>query len=193
MTSADSQVDANHYATLGVAETATPDQIRLAYRRAIRICHPDHNHNDPAAAALFRELTSAYKILRDPEQRMAFDSSLGMGHSFRPWYSSDAEAGEYSHVSDPALKPFETTAQTLASNGLSASEIAASLIEADCRYEAAWEIAWQSRHDQMARQMKAIDPAGPTTDAMPHDDGHWHPHRNTLWEKLRFRVSRIFS
>ncbi|MFK7966318.1 MAG: J domain-containing protein [Burkholderiaceae bacterium] len=192
MPNADSQVQPNHYATLGVAETATPDQIRLAYRRAIRICHPDHNHNDPAAAALFRELTSAYKILRDPEQRMSFDASLGMGHSFRPWYSPESGTGESSHVSDPALKPFETTAQTLASNGLSASEIASSLIETECPYEAAWEIAWQARHDQMARQMKTAE-MGPREDSMHHDDGHWHPHRNTLWEKLRFRVSRIFN
>jgi len=192
MNNSESQAQTYHYETLGVAETATPDQIRLAYRRAIRICHPDHNHNDPAAAALFRDLTSAYKILRDPEQRMALDASLGMGSVFRPWYSSQSEADEYSHVTDPALKPFETTAQTLASNGLSASEIAASLIEAECPYEAAWEMAWQARHDQMARNIKTAEPGG-RTDATHHDDGHWHPHRSTLWEKLRVRVSRILG
>lgn len=185
-------VEVNYYEALGVPEKSTPEQIRLAYRRAVKICHPDHNHNDPAATQLFRELTAAYKVLRDPEQRMSFDSSLGLGHAFRPWYSPDKHSEDHQGNSDPAMQPFLATAATLASNGLSASEVAASLIEDQCPYESAWEIAWQARHDQMAAHMTYSHSGGQSAQ-LTASDGGWHPHHNTLWEKVRQGVSRIFN
>ncbi len=182
----------DHYQTLGVPRTATPDQIRLAYRRAVKICHPDHNHNDPKAAKLFRELTTAYKALRDPEQRLALDTALGIGHTFRPWYASEKKAEDQAREIDPSLQGFHKTAATLASDGLSASEVAGKLIEADCAYETAWEIAWQARHDQMSMRMEYADSSRSTL-RPSQAEGSWHPHQNTLWEKLRHSVSRIFS
>ncbi len=182
----------NHYPTLGVAQTATPEQIRLAYRRAVKICHPDHNHNDPKAANLFRELTTAYKALRDPEQRLALDSALGISHTFRPWYSSEKKNNSADRTIEPALEGFHKAAATLASDGLSASEIAGKLIEAKCAYETAWEIAWQARHDQMSMRMEYADSSKPQVPAA-QSEGLWHPHQNTLWEKLRQSVSRLFS
>lgn len=182
----------NHYQTLGVSESATPEQIRLAYRRAVKICHPDHNHNDPKAAKLFRELTTAYKALRDPEQRLALDSALGISQGYRPWYSSPQKPAKADRPIDPALKGFHATAAKLASDGLSAAEVAGELIEANCAYETAWEIAWQARHDQMSMRMAFADRNAPTIQPAP-GAGSWQPHENTLWEKLRLGVSRIFS
>lgn len=182
----------NHYETLGVEETATPEQIRLAYRRAIKICHPDHNHGDPRAAKLFRELTGAYKILRDPEQRLAFDVSIGLGNVYRPWYSSTEDGHASGKPVDPKLQPFLEAARHQAADGLAAADIAASLIDSGCSYEAAWEMAWQARHDQMAQRMKHPDKPARSV-PMTSVDGPWHPHRNSLWEKLRYGVSRIFG
>ncbi len=182
----------NHYQTLGVAENATPDQIRLAYRRAVKICHPDHNHNDPKAAKLFRELTTAYKALRDPEKRLALDSALGISQGYRPWYASQNQTSEADRPIDPTLKGFHATAAKLASDGLSASQVANKLIEANCAYETAWEIAWQARHDQMSMRMAFADRRAPVHQQAP-GAGSWQPHENTLWEKLRLGVARIFS
>lgn len=181
----------NHYETLGIEPTATPEQIRLAYRRAIRICHPDHNHGDPRAARLFREITGAYKILRDPDKRMAFDASIGLGQRYRPWYSPDADGDSSAQPLDPALRPWVRMAREIAGEGASSSDIADQLIDSGCSYESAWEIAWRARHDQMARRMKDSNAVGGTP--FSSADGPWHPHKRTLWEKVRSGVARVFG
>jgi molecular chaperone DnaJ len=61
------------YATLGVARTATADEIKSAYRRLARQYHPDTNPGDADAERQFKEIASAYEILSDPERRARFD------------------------------------------------------------------------------------------------------------------------
>jgi molecular chaperone DnaJ len=63
----------DHYATLGVARSATDDEIKRAYRDLARRCHPDSNHDDPEAEERFKEITAAYEVLRDPERRRRYD------------------------------------------------------------------------------------------------------------------------
>ncbi|MGO4384532.1 J domain-containing protein [Specibacter sp. RAF43] len=60
-----------HYQVLGVPSTATEREIKIAYRKAARIAHPDHG-GDPA---LFRKVTEAYEILIDPSERQRYDRS----------------------------------------------------------------------------------------------------------------------
>jgi curved DNA-binding protein CbpA len=61
-----------HYETLGVPRTATPRQITAAYRRLVRRAHPDAGGSD----AWFREVDGAYRVLRDPPRRAAYDRTL---------------------------------------------------------------------------------------------------------------------
>lgn len=63
------------YGRLGVASTATPDEIRKAYRRLARQLHPDLNPSDAAAAERFKGITEAYDVLSDPKQRAIYDLS----------------------------------------------------------------------------------------------------------------------
>lgn len=65
----------SHYQVLRVAVTATEKEIKVAYRRAARLAHPDHG-GDPAA---FRRVTSAYETLIDPQRRKAYDRSYAAG------------------------------------------------------------------------------------------------------------------
>ncbi|MGA7203249.1 MAG: J domain-containing protein, partial [Specibacter sp.] len=51
-----------HYQVLGVPSTATEREIKIAYRKAARIAHPDHG-GDPA---VFRKITEAYEVLVNP-------------------------------------------------------------------------------------------------------------------------------
>ena len=51
------------YSTLGVAETATPDEIKKAYRRLARENHPDTNAGDKAAEERFKAVQEAYDTL----------------------------------------------------------------------------------------------------------------------------------
>lgn len=50
-------------ATLGLETGATDAQIKSAYRKLAKQNHPDHNPNDPAAAARFHEVQKAYEVL----------------------------------------------------------------------------------------------------------------------------------
>ena len=55
----------DHRKTLGVSESATPDEIKSAYRKLAKKYHPDTNSDDPEAARKFREVTEAYQALKD--------------------------------------------------------------------------------------------------------------------------------
>jgi molecular chaperone DnaJ len=63
----------DHYATLGVARDASPDDIKRAYRRLARAHHPDANHHDADAEERFKEVTRAYEVLSDPSRRQRYD------------------------------------------------------------------------------------------------------------------------
>ena len=52
---------------------ATDDEIKKAYRRLARECHPDANPDDPQAAERFKEISAAYDSVRDPERRRQYD------------------------------------------------------------------------------------------------------------------------
>jgi hypothetical protein len=54
----------NHYSTIGVAETASADEIKKAYRKLAKKYHPDVNQGDKAKEAKFKEITEAYGVPR---------------------------------------------------------------------------------------------------------------------------------
>lgn len=62
-----------HYEVLGVASTATPDEIRKAFRELAHQTHPDKNPGDAGAAKRFQRVREAYEALSDPAKRAAYD------------------------------------------------------------------------------------------------------------------------
>jgi len=62
----------DYYLLLGVSEAATEAEIRTAYRRAARDCHPDVNPSDPTAAERFKAVQRAYDVLGDPARRVHY-------------------------------------------------------------------------------------------------------------------------
>jgi curved DNA-binding protein len=61
------------YDILGVARTASADEIKRAYRRLAKRYHPDVNPGDKQAEERFKELTAASEVLSDPKKRKLYD------------------------------------------------------------------------------------------------------------------------
>jgi molecular chaperone DnaJ len=67
------------YATLGVAEKATADEVKKAYRRLAKQHHPDSNKGDPRSAERFKEISEAYNVLGDLKKRAQYDEMRRLG------------------------------------------------------------------------------------------------------------------
>lgn len=70
----------DHYATLGVAKTATPEEIKRAFRKLASQHHPDKGGD----TARFQQIQAAYDVLGDEAKRAAYDSPAGHFHGQGP-------------------------------------------------------------------------------------------------------------
>ncbi|HLQ85660.1 MAG TPA: molecular chaperone DnaJ, partial [Salinisphaeraceae bacterium] len=68
----------DYYEVLGVAKSASTDEIKKAYRRLAMKNHPDRNPDDAQAEARFKEASEAYEVLSDEQKRAAYDQ---FGHA----------------------------------------------------------------------------------------------------------------
>lgn len=84
------------YQVLGVAQTASANEIKKAYRGLAKKLHPDLNPGDKAAEEKFKQVSLAYGLLGDPEKRKRFDAgeidATGAEQPERQFYRDFASA-----------------------------------------------------------------------------------------------------
>ncbi|KAB2915835.1 MAG: molecular chaperone DnaJ [Hyphomicrobiaceae bacterium] len=87
----------DYYEVLGLSRGASEQDIKSAFRRLAKDCHPDRNSGDKSAEHKFKELNEAYEALKDPQKRAAYDqfghaafdgSGRGGSHGFGPDFAS---------------------------------------------------------------------------------------------------------
>ncbi len=98
------------YGALGLTKSATPDDIKKAYRKLARTSHPDLHPDDAGAEARFKEIAAAHDLLKDPATRARFDAgeidASGTERPQRQYYRDFAEAGDNPY---PQRRGFEAS------------------------------------------------------------------------------------
>src|SRR6478752_9439271 len=75
--------DKDFYKTLGVSKDVSDADLKKTYRKLARKYHPDSNQGDAKAEAKFKEISEAYSVLSDAEQRKEYDEIRAMGSGAR--------------------------------------------------------------------------------------------------------------
>jgi curved DNA-binding protein len=84
----------DHYNTLGVAKTATPDEIKKAYRKLASQHHPDKGGD----TAMFQKVEEAYRILSDPQKRQEYDNPMPQFNGGPGGFSFNANGFDFGDI-----------------------------------------------------------------------------------------------
>lgn len=84
----------DYYATLGLNQTASPQEIRKAYRRLAKDYHPDTHPGDRFAEKNFKDLNEAYEVLGDEQKRSRYDQLSAHWSQYQHFEQPDEPAQE---------------------------------------------------------------------------------------------------
>jgi molecular chaperone DnaJ len=90
--------DKDFYKVLGVAKGVSDAELKKTYRKLARQYHPDSNAGDAKAEARFKEISEAYSVLSDPEQRAEYDQVRAMGSGARFTAGGNGQQGGFEDV-----------------------------------------------------------------------------------------------
>jgi molecular chaperone DnaJ len=90
--------DKDFYAVLGVSKGVSDAELKKTYRKLARQYHPDSNAGDAKAEARFKEISEAYSVLSDPEQRTEYDQVRAMGSGARFTSGGSGQQGGFEDV-----------------------------------------------------------------------------------------------
>ena len=85
--------DKDFYKILGVTKGVSEAELKKTYRKLSRQFHPDTNPGDAKAEARFKEISEAYSVLSDKDQRAEYDQMRAMGPGARAGFGGGAGGG----------------------------------------------------------------------------------------------------
>jgi molecular chaperone DnaJ len=91
-------LDKDFYKILGVAKDTPEAEIKKTYRKLARQFHPDSNPGDAKAEAKFKEISEAFSVLSDTEQRKEYDAVRAMGGGARFTAGGPGQSGGFEDV-----------------------------------------------------------------------------------------------
>ena len=155
----------DYYATLGIERTATPEEIKRAYRKLARKFHPDVS-KEANAEARFKDVSEAYEALSDPEKRAAYDEigrRRDSGQSYEPppgsgyeFSGRDGGAGDDAAFSDF----FESLFGHRGRAGADPRRAAGSMADHHAKVLIDLEDAYRGAHRTISLRMPVIDDQG---------------------------------
>ncbi len=96
----------DYYEVLDVSRSATPEDIKKAYRKCALAHHPDRNPGDKKAEDKFKEATEAYQVLSDPKKRQIYDQ---YGHEALSGFGAESgfsSAGGFGDIFEDIFEDF---------------------------------------------------------------------------------------
>ena len=93
----------DYYEILGIEKSATPEQIKKAYRKKAIKYHPDKNPGDKEAEDNFKDAAEAYEVLSDDNKRARYDQYGHAGMSGAGGFGGGAGGG--SRPTQPGTGP----------------------------------------------------------------------------------------
>ena len=90
--------DKDFYSVLGVSKDVSESELKKKYRKLARQYHPDSNAGDVKAEAKFKEISEAYSVLSDREQRTEYDQVRAMGSGARFTSGGSGQPGGFEDV-----------------------------------------------------------------------------------------------
>jgi len=100
-------VDSNHYETLHLHPSASQAEIKQAYRRLVKLFHPDSNQSTADNAQIIR-INAAYEVLGDTQTRRSYDQQLQVGAATRQRYQN----GGFNHEQQQRTAAYHASRQT---------------------------------------------------------------------------------
>src|SRR3982751_896208 len=73
----------NYYIILGIKNTASLEEVKLAFRKLAKKYHPDKNQEDHTAEVFFKEIQEAYEVLSNAEKRKKYDLKFSYANNYQ--------------------------------------------------------------------------------------------------------------